>query len=209
MVTREQIVSWLKLTAEVIEENKEHLTELDAAIGDAEHGISMARGFQKVAGQLPELAGKDIATILRSAGATLLSATGGAGGTLFATFFMEAGKAVSGKAELSTADLASALRAGLDGVAKRGGAQPGDKTMLDTLSPAVSAFERALADGAETANTLAQALAAARQGMLATTQMVAKKGRASYLGERSIGHQDAGATSMYLILKALQDAVAV
>jgi phosphoenolpyruvate---glycerone phosphotransferase subunit DhaL len=208
MVTKEQVIKWLTLTAKVIEENKEHLTELDAAIGDAEHGISMARGFQKVAGQLPALADKDIGTILKSAGATFLSATGGAGGTIFATFFMEAGKAVSGKTELDTADLAAALRAGLAGVVKRGGAQPGDKTMLDSLAPAVAAFDRALSDGANTTSAMAQTVAAAKQGMVDTTGMIAKKGRASYLGERSIGHQDPGATSMYLILKALYDVVA-
>ncbi len=207
MVTREQVLVWLKLTAKVIEENKEYLTELDAAIGDAEHGISMARGFQKVASQLPALADKDIGTILKSAGSTFLSATGGAGGTIFATFFMEAGKAVSEKTELDTADLAAALQAGLAGVAKRGGAKPGDKTMLDTLAPAVATFDHALSAGADATDALAQAVAAAKQGMLATAQMIAKKGRASYLGERSLGHQDPGATSMYLILKALQDAL--
>ncbi|MEJ2047772.1 MAG: dihydroxyacetone kinase subunit DhaL [Dehalococcoidia bacterium] len=207
MVTKEQIISWLRLTAQVMQDNKEWLTQLDAAIGDGEHGINMARGFQKVSNQLPEVADKDIGSILKSTGMTLLSAIGGAGGSIFATFFIEAGKETSGKQELGPADMAAFLRAGLSGVIKRGGAQVGDKTMVDSLAPAVAAFDRSLEEGTDTAEALGQAVAAAQNGVTETTHLVARKGRASYLGERSIGHQDPGATSLYLILKALSDAV--
>jgi len=207
MVTKEQIIKWLKLAAHVMQDNKEWLTQLDAAIGDGEHGINMARGFQKVSSHLPSLADKDIGSILKSTGAILLSAIGGAGGVIFATFFIEAGKVTSGRQELGPADIATFLKAGLSGVIKRGGAQVGDKTMVDALAPAVTAFDRSLEEGADTTEALGQAVAAAQNGMTETTHLVAKKGRASYLGERSIGHQDPGATSLYLILRALYDAV--
>ena len=137
----------------------------------------------------------------------LLSAIGGAGGVIFATFFIKAGKVTSGRQELDPTDIAAFLKAGLSGVIKRGGAQVGDKTMVDALAPAVTAFDRSLEDGADATEALGQAVAAAQNGMAETTHLIAKKGRASYLGERSIGHQDPGATSLYLILKALYDAV--
>lgn len=207
MVTKEQIIEWLKLAANVMQDNKEWLTQLDAAVGDGEHGINMARGFNKVSSQLPAVVDKDIGSILKSTGTVLLSAIGGAGGLVFATFFIEAGKETSGKQELGPADIAAFLRAGLSGVIKRGMAQVGDKTMVDALAPAVAAFDRSLEDGADTNEALGQAVAAAHKGMTETTHLVARKGRASYLGERSIGHQDPGATSLYLILKALYDAV--
>ncbi len=130
MVTKEQIIKWLKLTANVMQDNKEWLTQLDAAVGDGEHGINMARGFQKVSHHLPSIADKDIGSILKSTGTILLSAVGGAGGIIFATFFIEAGKVTSGRQELDSADIAAFLKAGLSGVIKRGGAQVGDKTMV-------------------------------------------------------------------------------
>ena len=207
MVTKEQMIKWLKITAHVMQDNKEWLTQLDAAIGDGEHGINMARGFQKVSNHLPSVADEDIGTILKSTGTILLSSIGGAGGVIFATFFIEAGKVTSGKQELDPVDIAVFLKAGLSGVIKRGGAQVGDKTMVDALAPAVTAFDRSLKDGADTTEALEQAVAAAQNGMTDTIHLLAKKGRASYLGERSIGHQDPGATSLYLILKALYDAV--
>ena len=207
MVTKEQIIRWLRLTAQVMQDNGEWLTQLDAAIGDGEHGINMARGFQKVSSQLPALADKDIGSILKTTGTTLLSTIGGAGGSIFATFFIEAGKETSGKQELDTADIAAFLRAGLSGVTRRGGAQVGDKTMVDALAPAVAAFDRSLEEETNTTEALGQAVAAAQNGMKETTSLAARKGRASYLGERSIGHQDPGATSFYLILKALSDVV--
>lgn len=203
MVTKEQIVQWLQNFAAVIEQNKDYLTELDSAIGDADHGINMDRGFKKVMSQLPGVADKDIGSILKTVSMTLISSVGGASGPLYGTLFLRGGTAVAGKQELTDDDMVGLLQAGLDGVIQRGKAQPGDKTMLDVLSPAVAAFQQAVVGGNGTLQAMQQAVAAAEQGMKDTTPMLAKKGRASYLGERSIGHQDPGATSSYLMLKSL------
>ncbi len=205
MVTRDQIVAWLKRVAQVLEENRDYLTQLDAAIGDADHGINMDRGFKKVMSQLPTVEDKDIGSILKTTGMALISSVGGAGGPLYGTFFMRAGMAVDRKMELTDDDLVTMLQAAVDGVIQRGKAQLGDKTMVDALLPAVEALKQALAEGADTIAALERAVAAAEKGMKDTIPMVAKKGRASYLGERSAGHQDPGATSSYLILKALLD----
>lgn len=206
-MTREQIVKWLQLAGTVMEENKEFLTQLDAAIGDAEHGTNMERGFKKVNSQLSAVVDKDVGSILKSAGMALLSSVGGASGPLYGTLFLRAGTAASGKQELNTADMANVLKAGLLGVIERGKAQVGDKTMVDALTPAVEALEQAAEDGVDITEALGQAVAAAERGMKDTILLIARKGRASYLGDRSIGHQDPGATSMYLILKALHDVV--
>lgn len=203
MVTKEQIVQWLQAVAVVLEHNKDYLTELDAAIGDADHGINMNRGFQKVVSQLPSVADKDIGSILKTVSMTLISSVGGASGPLYGTMFLRASTAVAGKSELTDEDMVALLQAAVDGVVQRGKANLGDKTMLDALSPAVDAFKQAVADGASTQEALQQALAAAEQGMKNTIVLVAKKGRASYLGDRSANHQDPGATSTYLILKTL------
>ena len=203
MVTKEQIVQWLQNFAAVIEQNKDYLTELDSAIGDADHGINMERGFKKVMSQLPGVADKDIGSILKTVSMTLISSVGGASGPLYGTLFLRSGTAVAGKQELTDEDMVGLLQAGLDGVRERGKAQPGDKTMVDVLSPAVTAFQQAVVGGKGTLQAMQQAVAAAEQGMKETTPMLAKKGRASYLGERSIGHQDPGATSSYLMLKSL------
>jgi len=208
MITREQIVEWLRTTGNVMADNKEFLTQLDAAIGDAEHGINMDRGFKKVISQLPAIEDKDIGSILKGAGMAFISSAGGASGPLYGTLFMRAGMVASGKYELSTTDLAAVLRAGLSGIIERGKAQVGDKTIVDALAPAVEAFDRAVKDGADMTEALRQAVAAGEKGVKSTIPMVAKRGRASYLGERGIGHQDPGATSLYLILKALYDIVA-
>lgn len=206
-MTREQIVKWLQLAGTVMEENKEFLTQLDAAIGDAEHGTNMERGFKKVNSQLSAVVDKDVGSILKSAGMALISSVGGASGPLYGTLFLRAGTAASGKQELNTADMANVLKAGLLGVIERGKAQVGDKTMVDALTPAVEALEQAAEDGVDITEALGQAVAAAERGMKDTILLIARKGRASYLGDRSIGHQDPGATSMYLILKALHDVV--
>ncbi|PPS44357.1 dihydroxyacetone kinase subunit DhaL [Chroococcidiopsis sp. TS-821] len=205
MVTKEQILQWLEQFADAIAQNKEYLTQLDAAIGDADHGINMDRGFQKVVNQLPKLAEQDISSVLKTVSMTLISSVGGASGPLYGTFFLRASTAVAGKQELSNKDLASLLQAGLDGVLQRGKAQLGDKTMIDALSPAVTAFTQAIGQGKTTSEAIQQATAAAEQGMQATIPMLAKKGRASYLGDRSIDHQDPGATSVYLMLKSLSE----
>ncbi|MBD2339762.1 dihydroxyacetone kinase subunit L [Calothrix sp. FACHB-156] len=203
MVSKEQILQWLQSFAREIEQNKAYLTELDAAIGDADHGINMDRGFQKVVSQLPTVADKDIGSILKAVSMTLISSVGGASGPLYGTWFLRASTDVGHKQELNEQDLLVLLQAGLNGVLQRGKAQLGDKTMVDVLSPAVTAFAQAVDEGSNSVTALQQAVAAAEQALQATTPMLAKKGRASYLGERSIGHQDPGATSAYLMLKCL------
>jgi dihydroxyacetone kinase-like protein len=206
-VTKEQIVKWLQAIGHVMEANKEFLTQLDAAIGDADHGINMERGFKKVNSQLSAVVDKDIGSIFKSTGMTLISSVGGASGPLYGTLFLRAGTAALGKHELNTTEFTDVLRAGLSGVIERGKALVGDKTMVDALTPAVEAFEQAAEDNLGIAEALGQTVAAAEQGMKDTIPLIAKKGRASYLGERSIGHQDPGATSVYLILKALHDVI--
>jgi len=191
--------------ADVIHANKEYLTELDAAIGDADHGINMDRGFQTVLKKLPSTEDKDAGTILKTAGMALVSSVGGAGGPLYGTAFMQAGMAVAGKYELEAEDVLAALDAALKGVVMRGKANLDDKTMVDAITPAVARMREALENGAGTAAALEQATAAAEKGMKDTIPMLAKKGRASYLGERSIGHQDPGATSSYLLIRTMAE----
>ncbi len=204
-VSKEQIVQWIKSTAAVLEENKTYLTELDSPIGDADHGINMNRGFKKVLEKLDGFSDKDIGDILKSTGMALISSVGGASGPLYGTFYMRSGGAVASKEALSGEDLLNLLQAGYEGVVQRGRAQPGDKTMIDAWAPALEAMRSALDDGEDTVSAMQKMVAAAEQGMKDTIPLQAKKGRASYLGERSIGHQDPGATSTYLILKALLD----
>lgn len=207
MLTKSDVIEWLKATAAVLEENKQYLTDLDSPIGDADHGVNMDRGFKKVLSQLPAVADKDIGTILKTAGMALVSSVGGAGGPLYGTFFMDAGKAVAGKTELSMEDLVLLLESGLKGVIRIGKTNLKDKTMVDALHPALEALRKAVADGTEPVEALHLMTDAARQGMIDTIPLLAKKGRASYVGERSIGHQDPGATSSYLILKTLMETV--
>nr|WP_044291256.1 dihydroxyacetone kinase subunit DhaL [Rivularia sp. PCC 7116] len=207
MMQKQTIINWLQKFASEIEQNKDYLTELDAAIGDADHGINMQRGFKKVIEKLPTVADKDIGTILKTVSMTLISSIGGASGPLYGTFFLRASTAVAGKQELDAENILELLKTGLDGIIARGKTQLGDKTMVDSLHPAVMAFEQAINDGADVKNAVEKAVAAAEQGMKETIPMVAKKGRASYLGERSKGHQDPGATSVYLMLKSLQESL--
>jgi dihydroxyacetone kinase-like protein len=204
-VSRDDVLQWLSNCARVIAEKRDYLIELDAAIGDADHGANMDRGFQAVLKKLPELADKDIGAIFKTAGMTLVSTVGGAGGPLYGTFFLQAGMSAAGKTELSLADWTAALEAAIRGVMARGKAAPGDKTMLDALLPALEALKKSANSGEELASALQASAEAAQQGMLATIPLVARKGRASYLGERSAGHQDPGATSSYLLLQAAAD----
>lgn len=206
-VTRDQIVQWLEKTAAVLSENKEYLTQLDAAIGDADHGINMDRGFRKVMEKLPTVADKDIGNIMKTTGMTLISSVGGAAGPLYGTFYLRSGMAVSAKVELDNDDLEKMLQAGVDGIVQRGRPELGDKTMFDAWAPAMKALNAAVANGDEQIAALRSAVEAAEQGMKDTIPMQARKGRASYLGERSIGHQDPGATSSYLILNALLETI--
>jgi phosphoenolpyruvate---glycerone phosphotransferase subunit DhaL len=189
----------------VIAANRNYLTALDAAIGDADHGTNMDRGFAAAVEKLDETTGTEPSAVLRLTGMALLSTIGGASGPLYGTFFVRMSKACESKAELGLGDWAEALGAGIEGVVFRGRAEAGDKTMVDALLPARDALRAAAKDGAELAAGLGAAAAAAEEGMRATTPMVAKKGRASYLGDRSAGNQDPGATSAYLLLKAAAD----
>jgi phosphoenolpyruvate---glycerone phosphotransferase subunit DhaL len=203
MVTQAQILQWLQAFALEIEQNKTYLTELDAAIGDADHGINMDRGFKKAIAQLPNVADKDIGSILKTVSMTLISSIGGASGPLYGTWFLRASAVVVLKQQLTKQELLQLLQAGLDGVLQRGKAQLGDKTMIDVLSPAVAAFRQAVEENQSTVEAMQQAVVAAQKGLEETIPMQAKKGRASYLGERSVGHQDPGGTSAYLMLKSL------
>ncbi len=207
MVTKEQIVRWLELTTEVLTENKDYLTQLDADIGDADHGTNMDRGFRKVAEKLPTVADKDIGNILKTVGMTLISRVGGASGPLYGTFFQRGWMAADAKEELSDEDLVVMLQGAVVCVQARGRAQPGDKIMMDALLPAMAALKASVADGKGSLGAMEDAVAAAEQGMKDTIPLQARKGRASYLGERSIGHQDPGATSSHLILNALLTAL--
>ena len=207
MMTLEQIVNWLRMVSKLMEEEKDHLTQLDADIGDGDHGINMDRGFKKVASQLTSFQDKDIGRIMQETGMTLVSSVGGASGPLYGTFFIRAASVASGKKEVTLAELSSLLKAGLSGVMARGRAERGEKTMVDALTPAVDTLQQAAQEGKGIKEALKEALFAAEEGMKSTIPMIAKKGRASYLGERSIGHQDPGATSSYLIFKALHDSV--
>jgi dihydroxyacetone kinase-like protein len=200
-------IAWIHVLAQVFREHKEELTALDSAIGDADHGINMDRGFQAVLAKLPTYPEGDLGALLKGVGMTLVSTVGGASGPLYGTFFLQLGGATAGKAEAEAGELAGALEAGIAGIQRLGKAEPGDKTMLDALIPARDAMRAAVDGGASIVDALAAAVAAAEQGMLATTPLVARKGRASYLGERSAGHQDPGATSSYLLLKAAWDAL--
>jgi dihydroxyacetone kinase-like protein len=204
-IVRDDAVEWIKACAAVLAENRDYLTQLDAAIGDADHGANMDRGFKAVVKKMPEFIDKDIGTIFKTVGMTLISTVGGAGGPLYGTFFLQAGMKTAGKMELNLADWCVALEAALNGVVMRGKAELGDKTMVDALTPAVNALKKALEDNKTIAQALQQSAEAARQGMEATIPLVARKGRASYLGERSAGHQDPGATSSYLLLKVAAD----
>jgi phosphoenolpyruvate---glycerone phosphotransferase subunit DhaL len=201
-VDRNDAIEWIKACAKVLAENRDYLIQLDAAIGDADHGANMDRGFQAVVSKLPEVTDKDIGTIFKTVGMTLLSTVGGAGGPLYGTFFIQAGTKTAGKMELLPEDWAAALEAALNGVVMRGKAEVGDKTMVDALTPAVKTFKQAISDQQSFGKALRLSADAAKQGMEATTPLVARKGRASYLGERSAQHQDPGATSSYMILNA-------
>lgn len=201
-ITRDDVLKWVRDFAQVIEDNHEMLTNLDREIGDADHGANMRRGFKAVLEKLPAVEDKDIGTILKNVGMTLLSKVGGAAGPLYSTMFMKAGTIIGAKTEMELSDWAKALEAGTVGIANLGKALPNDKTMLDALYPALSALTTAMGNGTSTGEALQMSADAAYEGMLATIPLVARKGRASYLGERSAGHQDPGATSTYFLIKS-------
>ena len=199
----DDVVRWIRAFAAEVSANKEQLTQLDAAVGDGDHGINMDRGMSAVLAKLDAATEEqDIGALLKTVGMTLVSTVGGAGGPLYGTLFLQMGTAVSGKDELGPDEWAAALEAGIAGVQSRGKAEPGDKTMIDALIPGRDALKSALAEGASFEDALRQSADAAGQGMRDTIPLVARKGRASYLGERSAGHQDPGATSSHLLLEA-------
>lgn len=200
-VSHDNLLAWLEALQRVYAENKEYLTELDSAIGDADHGINMNRGFTAVKAELEKTTPTDIPTTLKTVAMTLIKTVGGASGPLYGTFFLRASTACAGKTELEAADAVAMFEAGLEGILHRGKAEVGDKTMVDAWTPALAVMKRAVERGDNLVEVLQKGVAAAETGMKDTIPIQAKKGRASYLGERSIGHQDPGATSTYLMLK--------
>ncbi len=193
---------WIRSFALLVAENKDLLTDLDAAIGDGDHGSNMDRGMQAVVAALDDTTQVTASALFNKVGMTLVSTVGGASGPLFGTFFIRVGTSLGDTAEITLGQLATALRAGLEGIVARGKAEAGDKTMYDALAPAVNALDVAVSDGRDKADALKMALVAAESGRDATTPMLARKGRASYLGERSVGHQDPGATTVALLMAA-------
>ncbi|TDW17644.1 dihydroxyacetone kinase subunit DhaL [Kribbella kalugense] len=197
----DSFVNWLRDVAGTLHENAAYLTELDSAIGDADHGANMDRGFQAVVAVLDETSFDSVDELLKKAGMTLVSKVGGASGPLYGTFFLRFGTAMSG-VELTPETIGRGLHAGVEGVLARGKAELGDKTMYDAWAPALEAYDAAVAGGSDLGAALTAAAEAAAKGRDATVPLVARKGRASYLGERSAGHQDPGATSTTLILES-------
>ena len=193
---------WVRSFALLVAENKDLLTDLDAAIGDGDHGANMDRGMQAVVAALDDTTQVTASALFNKVGMTLVSTVGGASGPLFGTFFLRVGTSLGDTAAITLGQLATALRAGLEGIVARGKAEAGDKTMYDALAPAVNALDVAVSDGKDKADALKMALVAAESGRDATTPMLARKGRASYLGERSVGHQDPGATTVALLMAA-------
>jgi phosphoenolpyruvate---glycerone phosphotransferase subunit DhaL len=202
------VTRWLESSAVALHEQRDYLTQLDAAIGDADHGTNMDRGFASVVAKLEEVEDSTPpGKLLVTAGSTLVSTVGGASGPLWGTALRRAGRSIGDGESFDGAALALALEAALDGVVELGAAQPGDKTMVDALQPAVRALRERVDGGASAEEAVTAAREAAEEGMEATVPLQASKGRASYLGERSIGHQDPGATSTVFILRALEQAV--
>ncbi|HSJ49730.1 MAG TPA: dihydroxyacetone kinase subunit DhaL [Actinomycetota bacterium] len=204
-VSYDDAVRLIRAFADVIADQKVYLTELDSAIGDADHGINMNRGMQAVIGKLDGQAPGDVGALFKTAGMTLVSTVGGAGGPLYGTLFLQLGTATAGKEAIEAPDWVVALENAVAGVQARGKAELQDKTMIDALVPARDTFKTAVDEGDSFAEALRRAADAAEEGMKATIPLVARKGRASYLGERSAGHQDPGATSSWLLMKTVAD----
>ncbi len=198
---------WIEEIASAVEANRDYLTQLDAAIGDADHGVNMSRGLSAVMAKLPQADAVAPGPLLVTVGSTLISTVGGAAGPLYGTAFRQAGKALGDGETFEPEELLAALRAALEGIQKLGAATLGDKTMVDALAPAIDAFEKELGAGGDMGSVSRKAREAAEEGMRATIPLQARKGRASYLGPRSVGHQDPGATSTALIFQALERVV--
>lgn len=201
-ISASDVRGWIARYADDVAEHRAELVKLDTAIGDGDHGTNMDRGMRKAVEKLDGLEGGDIGALLKAVGMALVSSVGGAAGPLYGTLFLQMGTASTGREELDLAGWANALEAGVKGVQARGKAEPGDKTMVDALLPAVAALREAEQDGAALDDALRRSADAAEEGMRATIPLEARKGRASYLGPRSVGHQDPGATSTHLLLSA-------
>jgi dihydroxyacetone kinase-like protein len=207
-MTNEDVLRWIERIADVLHEQAAYLTQLDSPIGDADHGVNMDRGFKAVREKLATIQGSDTATLLKTVGMTLVSTVGGASGPLYGTAFLRASAALANKQDFTSADIVDMLEAFLGGIVTRGKAHTGEKTMVDALTPALEAAKKAASAGASLATVTVRASQAAEEGAKATIPMLATKGRASYLGERSIGHQDPGATSSWYILRSLAEVCA-
>ncbi|EDS76797.1 dihydroxyacetone kinase, L subunit [Clostridium botulinum C str. Eklund] len=206
-LTGKQVIDILGKISEKIEENKEYLTELDASIGDGDHGLNMTKGFKAVVDKLKDDDGSNIGNILKKAGMALVSNVGGASGPLYGTAFMKAGAKLNGKSQIDVNDFLEVLKEALEGIKMRGKADIDDKTIIDALVPAMDVLQKSLNEGKNDLDILKDVKDAAFKGVEHTKEIIAKKGRASYLGERSIGHQDPGATSCALILEAIYEEV--
>ena len=202
----EAVADWLRRFAAAVAEHKAELVRLDTAIGDGDHGTNLDRGMRKVVEKLDGMDVTDIGATLKAVGMTLVSSVGGAAGPLYGTRFLQMGTSAAGRDSLDLEGWTAALDAGVQGVKMRGKAEPGDKTMLDALMPAVEALRGAAGEGTALPDALTRSADAAREGMEATIPLEARKGRASYLGPRSVGHQDPGATSSHLLLRAAAEA---
>jgi dihydroxyacetone kinase-like protein len=202
-ITAEGMHHALEQVCDVIEEQKAYLSELDGAIGDGDHGVNMAKCFREVKKKLSTNQGKDVQSILKDVGMVVLNSVGGAMGALYGTFFLKLAQEAAGRSELRLGDLVRMFQVAEKGILDIGKAKPGDKTLIDTLSPAVRCLEKAEKESGSLSDALAEFQEAAKKGMESTKGMVAKMGRASRLGERTLGHQDAGATSCYLILRSM------
>jgi dihydroxyacetone kinase-like protein len=197
-----QIFTWIERFAAHIAEQKDYLTQLDAAIGDADHGANMHRGLQAVLAKKADLQNSDIGAMLKGVAMTLISTVGGASGALYGTFFLQASTLAGGRTELSPSEFGSVLEKGLAGIVLRGKAALGDKTMIDALQPAIKAYKLSIDSDETLEQALSKAVIAAEEGLKSTVPLVARKGRASYLGERSAGHPDPGATSTLILFRS-------
>ena len=205
-ISTTQMLRALENMCDTIEDEKEYLSELDGAIGDGDHGVNMAKCFREVKKKLAASSAEDVGTLFKEVGMVVLNSVGGAMGALYGTFFLKLSPESAGKSEVNLSDLVAMFQTGEQGILDIGKANLGDKTLIDTLSPAVRAIEAAEKEGKTLAGALADFEQAAQLGMESTKDMLAKMGRASRLGERTIGHQDAGATSCYFILRSLASA---
>ena len=201
-ISSDQIFTWIERFAAHIADQKDYLTQLDAAIGDADHGANMHRGLQAVLAKKAELQNSDIGAMLKGVAMTLISTVGGASGALYGTFFLQASTLAGGRTELSPSEFGSVLEKGLAGIVLRGKAALGDKTMIDALQPAIKAYKLSIDSDETLEQALSKAVIAAEDGLKSTVPLVARKGRASYLGERSAGHPDPGATSTLILFRS-------